>query len=1025
MKTKTVSNKKDIAIVGMAGKFPKSESIQQFWSNLMQGNELIHFYSDEELEKSGVAPSLLADPNFVKARSFIDHPGTFDYAFFGYTRDEASLMDPQIRLMHEQVWRALEDSGIDPETHREKIGLYLAAAENLNWKAHALFVQNDKVNPFFRSQITSSKFISTLIAYNLNLQGPGYFVDTACSSSLVAVHMACRNLLMKECSVAIAGGVCIDTKRTKGYHHVNGMIFSKDGHCKAFDADSSGTISGDGAGVVVLKRLEDALNSRDHIYAVIRASAVNNDGRNKIGYTAPSVDGQASCIRLAHQIANVKPDTITYVETHGTGTKLGDPIEIEALNKAFEYNSDHSCAIGSVKSNIGHLDTAAGVAGLIKATLAINKQQLPPSLHFKQANPAINFKSGPFYVNVEAREWQPPKASMPLRAGLSSFGIGGTNVHMILEEAPAKQETTASRPYQLLLLSAKTKAALQRNLQAMLSFAQSEKPPGFADLGYTLKTGRQQFRYRHAFVADNYQSLCEKIESQIETKTSPVLAQGQQELVFMFPGQGSQYYQMAIDIYEEEPQFREVMDEGFRILKQITGEDFKAVLGYDTAATESSLVNETRYTQPLVFLLEYALARLLMTWGLKPDFCIGHSLGEYVAACLGGVFTFEEALHIIVKRAQLMDKAPKGAMVSIAATVEDIKPFLTPDLSIAVINTEQSLVVSGNHAAIQDLISTLVENKISHVVLKTSHAFHSPMMEEVLEAYKEVLAGIEFQPPKTAFISNLSGKQILPEEATDPNYWVRHLRETVNFSSGLNYLLQQKQALFIEVGPGKALSSIFSHKNGKNQAMNAVHLLRHPKEQLNDNEVLTRSLGRIWSHGGPIDWQAYYALEKRNKVSAFSYAFKKTNLPALVDPFRKFEPVNGNGTSIAHYQDYAQEEPLFLEEAEEAYTSKERPPMSVPFVAPTSETEKKLCEIWCSFLDMDQIGVEDDFFELGGDSLKALSLLQVISKSFETEVLIQDFYGKANIKAVAAEIDLARRIIKLQDTTSNKNTLKI
>ncbi|HEY0609998.1 MAG TPA: beta-ketoacyl synthase N-terminal-like domain-containing protein, partial [Chitinophaga sp.] len=492
---KQSQRKKDIAIIGMSGRFPKSDNIELFWNNLVAGKELIRTYKPDELVKMGVDEKLIKDPNYIWSNSMIDHPESFDHNFFGYTKGEAELMDPQTRLMHEQVWLALEDAACNPDEYKGKIGLYLSASDNLNWRAHALLNPNHEVGAFMSRRLADKSFISTLISYNLDLRGPSYYTDTACSSALTALHIACRSLLMKECSIALAGASSIITSKEKGYRYEEGMISSKDGHCRAFDKDASGTFFGEGIGVIVLKRFEEAINDKDHIYAVIRSTAVNNDGKRKVGYTAPSVNGQAECISLAHKIAGVEPESISYIEAHGTATRIGDSIEVEALNKAFNYNREHRCAIGSVKSNLGHLDALAGIVGVIKTGLALKHKTLPPSINYSSPNPDINFGSGPFYVNKELQAWERNGQEL-LRAGVSSFGIGGTNAHAILEEAPSTGQRLLEKKHRLLICSANTVSALNNYRHRLTEFIQENETLDLQELAYTLQLGRKQFRFR-------------------------------------------------------------------------------------------------------------------------------------------------------------------------------------------------------------------------------------------------------------------------------------------------------------------------------------------------------------------------------------------------------------------------------------------------------------------------------------------------------------------------------------------------
>ena len=871
--------RKDIAIIGVSCKYPKASTPKEFWDNLKDGNSLLDFYTDQELLDAGISKHVLDMPNYIKLKSHIEGSDTFDYPFFGYTKAEANLMDPQIRALHELAWKALEDGGCNVAKYKEKIGLYLAISDNVKWMAHTMLKKNENVNPFFMAHIINKNYASTLISYNLNLRGPSFVVDSACSGSLTSIHLACRSLLLRECSIAMAGGLRFITDTNTAYFHEEGMISSKDGFCKAFDSDSSGTISGQGGAIVVLKRLEEAIKDNDPIYAVIKATASNNDGKRKVGYTAPSVKGQYECIKQTHRFANIPSNTISYIEAHGTGTKLGDPIEIEALNKAFDNDTEHSCAIGSVKTNIGHLDYASGISGLVKTTLSIQNRQLAPSLHFKEPNPRIDFEKGPFHVNTTLKEWKPTNGTL-LRAGVSSFGIGGTNAHVLMEEAPKVTKQPASRPYQLIPFSAKTQTAVQ-NYRTQLTDYLKEVSTELADVAYTLKVGRQEFNYRNFIVQQTTATTDEAQNSYTEIKRATI-----KNAAFVFPGQGSQYIAMGKDLYAQEAAFKQIIDEGAEILQKKTGQDFLEILGYKNDA-DSSLINETYYTQPALFLVEYALAKLLLTWGIEPKYMIGHSLGEYVAACIAEVFTFEEGLHLIIERASLMRKVETGAMLSIGVSVDQVKNILPNDIDIAAINTASTCVVSGTHESIQNFSETLEANEISFTKLKTSHAFHSHMMDSILEDFAKAFDGIQLSTPKYAFISNVTGKEITEEEATSSAYWVQHLRGTVHFNEGINELLQHKNVAFIEVGPGRSLSSLIrQHSNyGKKHA--ALNILRHPKEAHNDNYTLTYALGKIWANGISIDWEAYYKDEVRHKVNAPTYKFDTYTLDFKIDPLQK------------------------------------------------------------------------------------------------------------------------------------------
>ena len=877
-------NKRDIAIIGMSGRFPKSTNIQAFWENLMQERELSHFYSDEELAELGVDNKIINTPNYIKVDSFIEDAGAFDFAFFGYTPDEATMMNPQTRLFHQHVWSALEDAGCNIDNYNKKIGIFAGANNDLNWNLHVHINSHKNIDPYYLSKISNPNYMCSLIAYKLNLKGPCYFSDTACSTSLTASHMACRSLLMNECSIAIAGGVKLLSNKDRGYFHHEGGIMSRDGHCRAFDINSSGAIAGEGIGVVVMKRLSEAIEEGDNIYAVVKGSAVNNDGNRKAGYTMPSVKGQTECIKLAHLISNVKPGTISYVEAHGTGTAIGDAIEVKALNEAFNNNNNLNtrCVIGSVKTNMGHLDEAAGIAGLIKVTQALYKKELPASINFQENNPLIDFSGGPFYVNAKSTKWI-NKKDTPLRAGINSLGIGGTNVHMILEEPPIVEDNNINiESHHLIMFSAKTLEALKNYENDLLHFLNKKENLNFDDFSYTLQTGRKQFDCRGFIVCKNQYEAIKKLNNKhlIINKTS-----SNKEIVFMFSGQGSQYYNMGKQLYDEKFLFKRLMDEGFEFLAEYTKEDYKKIL-FGENKKNVDKINNTNYTQPLLFLFEYALAKQLIELGIRPQYMIGHSLGEYVAACISGVFSFEDALRLILKRASLMSKMKKGNMLSILGNYDSMNKDILNGVSIAAINSPISFVVSGTVESIETTQKRLDENQISYSELKTSHAFHSEMMNDMIDDYISELNTVKFSKPNHPFISNVTGDFITEDEATSPNYWAKHLLKTVEFKKGINTLTERGDFIFVEIGPGNALATLsrqsIPNTNSKHVICNTI---RHIKEDVNDNEHLLKTLGVLWSNGIDIDWSVYYGNSKRRKLSLPTYPFEMNIFPTKVAPY--------------------------------------------------------------------------------------------------------------------------------------------
>jgi acyl transferase domain-containing protein len=867
-----------IAIIGMAGRFPGAKTIDEFWQNLRDGVESITPFSDQELISAGIAPEVLKNPNYVKAGAVLEDVELFDASFFGFNPREAEMMDPQQRLFLESVWQALENTGYDPETYPGRIGAYAGTG----WSSY-LF-NNLHSNPEciesvggYQTLIGNDKdFLTTRLAYKLNLRGPCYTVQTACSTSLVAISLACRSLLNYETDIALAGGISVFLPQKAGYVYQEGGILSSDGHCRAFDAKAQGTVIGSGVGIVVLKRLENALVDGDCIHAVIRGTAINNDGALKVGYTAPSVEGQAEAIAEALALADIHPETITYIEAHGTGTALGDPIEVAALTQAFRASTENKgfCAIGSVKTNIGHLDTAAGVAGLIKTVLALKHKQIPPSLHFEQPNPQIDFANSPFYVNHSLCDWQTNRT--PRRAGVSSFGIGGTNAHVVLEEAPTAEVSKSSRPWQLLLLSAKTESALETATANLANYLQQHPELNLADVTYTLQVGRRPFKHRRMLVCQTLNDAATALASvnpQILTSTSEP---EQPSVVFMFPGQGAQYVNMALELYQVEPLFRQQVDECAQLLQPHLGLDLRSILyptEDQTAAAEQ--LQQTAITQPALFVIEYALAKLWMAWGVNPQALIGHSIGEYVAACLAGVFSLEDALMLVAQRGRLMQQLPEGAMLSVALSHSEVQPFLDSGLSVAASNAPNLCVISGAFEPLAALENRLTQQGISCRRLHTSHAFHSQVMEPLLEPFTAAVEKVKLNPPQIPFVSNVTGTWVTADAATNPNYWSRHLRQTVRFAEGMATLLQQPhQHLLLEVGPGRTLSSLAKQQHSENQPV-VLTSMRHPQEERSDAAFLLHTLGQLWLAGVQIDWSSFYVQQRRQRIPLPTYPFER------------------------------------------------------------------------------------------------------------------------------------------------------
>jgi acyl transferase domain-containing protein/acyl carrier protein len=920
----TVFTGTEIAIIGMRCRFPDAADPDQFWCNLSGGVESLRAFSDQELTAAGVDPELLKHPQYVKSGYVLDDVEMFDAAFFGLSPKDAEIMDPQHRLFLECAWEALESAGYDPERYDGSIGVYAGAFIStylLNLYSHPELIAS--VGELMIRHGNDKDYLATRVSYKLNLQGPSLTVQTSCSTSLVAVHLACQSLLNAECDMALAGGISISFPQGVGYLHHKGDILSPDGHCRAFDAGAQGTIFSPGMGIVVLKRLSDALADGDTIYALIKGSAINNDGAHKVGYTAPSVRGQARVISEALALAQVDPATIGYVEAHGTATPLGDPIEIAALTQAFRARTDAVgyCAIGSVKTNVGHLSIAAGVGGLIKAVLALRHRQMPPSLHFSAPNPAIDFANSPFFVNTTLRAW--PAGPTPRRAGVSSFGMGGTNAHVVLEEAPQPRPSTPSRPWQLLVLSAASEAALERMTDRLAEALDGQPDLCLADVAYTLQVGRREQQHRRMLVCrdlpDAVQALAQRDPRRVCNGAS---TSRRPSVVFLFPGQGAQYVDMARELYQSEAVFREQVDRCAELLLPHLGLDLRSVLypaptndqrpttndqrpttdqgqgdketrrQGDKGTEQSAIYNlqsaigesdgqrttdngldQTWITQPALFVVEYALARLWMHWGVEPQALLGHSIGEYVAACLAGVFTLEDALALVAARGRLIQDLPRGAMLSVPLPASALEPLLDTSLDLAAVNAPELCVVAGPDQAIDRLEHYLAERGIAPRRLHTSHAFHSRMIEPIVEAFAARVGQVRLNPPSIPYLSNLTGTWIKEDEATDPAYWAQHLRRTVRFAENVRSLLHQDGWVFLEVGPGRTLSTLVS-RQGATVPTPLTSLHRSAGEQ-SDLAPILMTIGRLWLGGVPIRWQELAAGGARRRVPLPTYPFER------------------------------------------------------------------------------------------------------------------------------------------------------
>ncbi|MFN8060156.1 MAG: SDR family NAD(P)-dependent oxidoreductase [Vicinamibacterales bacterium] len=870
----------DIAIVGMACRFPGANDIETYWRNVRDGVESIVDLSRAELDAAGVDPAQLRHPNYVRRSAILDDMEGFDAGFFGFSPKDAAIMDPQHRHFLEVAWEALESAGHPPETFTGAIGVYAGCGMgaymmyNLIPNRHLM----STVGLFLVRHTGNDKdFLATRVSYSFDLKGPSVNVQTACSTSLVAIHMASQSLLSNECDMALAGGVTIELPHRVGYVYQEGEILSHDGRCRAFDAASTGTVFGSGAGVVVLRRLQDAIDDGDTIFAVIKGSAINNDGSSKVGYLAPSVDGQAQAIAEAQALAGVTPDTITYVETHGTGTQVGDPIEVTALTQAFRRGTARNqfCGIGSVKTNIGHTDTAAGIASFIKVVQALSHRQLPPSLHFTSPNPLIDFASSPFYVNATLRSWDVD--GFPRRAGVSSLGVGGTNAHVVVQEAPRRRALPDVDGWHLLVLSARTPTALDAASDRLADHLSAGRSDRLADVAFTLQTGRHAFAHRRVLVCktadDARQALEERDPKRVFTHTAADQAPG---VVFLFPGGGAQYPNMGLGLYQAFEPYRQAVDECLALMRRHLDADLRALM-FPAPGAEADAQREIERPSralPTLFTTSYALARLWMSWGVTPSAMSGHSMGEYVAACLAGVMTLDDALMLVTTRGRLFERLPLGGMLSVPLPPDELAASLTPDLSIAAVNGPALCVASGPDASLADLAKRLAARDVESQRLRISVAAHSSMLDGILDEFGRTVAKLRLNAPTLPFVSNVTGTWASAGDVATPGYWVTHLRQTVRFGDGLQEILKDPHRVLIEVGPGTTLTSLAKVHPAKTASHTTVSSLRHPQEAVSDLQFFLTTFGRLWAAGYPVDWTVLHADGPRRRVQVPSYPFE-------------------------------------------------------------------------------------------------------------------------------------------------------
>ena len=977
-----------IAVIGMAGKFPGADSLAQFWDNLSRGEESVATLSEEALTAAGVSAETLANPAYVRRAAMLNGIDEFDADFFGMNPYTARMLDPQQRLFLQTAWHAFEDSGYDPAGYDGLVGVFASSTasgylmDNLmsHRDVRKLVGEGITVEMFNLVLLNDKDYLATRTSHELNLRGPSLSVQTACSSSLVAVHLACQSLQTGECDMALAGASAIRVPHRVGYTFEPGAMVSPSGHCRPFDVRSDGTIFGSGVAALILKPLRAALEDGDRIHAVIRGSAVNNDGSVKVTYAAPAVAGQAEVIAEAHAVADVDASTIGFVETHGTGTPLGDPIEIEALRKAFEVSDQprsQPCVLGSVKSNIGHLDAASGVTGLVKTILSLKNKAIPPTVHYTAPNPELHLENTPFVI---ANSFTPWESDGPRRAGVSSFGVGGTNAHVIVEEAPQiASPAAAPRGPQVLLLSARTAESLQDGKTALAAALAGDEDLSLSDVAFTL-AGRRLHEARMAAVVTDRADACAALSAQEHENVSvgqcpPGTTPGEQRVAFLFPGQGSQHGGMARDLYEAEPEFRKIFDRCAAGFAEELGIDLTAeIFGSDAAGLES-----TDLAQPALFTVEYALADLALSHGVTPGALAGHSIGELVAATVAGVFDLESAIKVVSMRARLMHAAPPGAMVAVASSPDDIAAHLTDDVDLAAVNEFGSCVVAGPDQAIRDLTSRLGAAGILARRVRTSHGFHSQSMDSVIAPFAEYLSTLTLNAPRIPMLSNVTGTWMTDEEATDPDRWARQIRSTVRFAEEVETLLGDPHRVLVEVGPGGSLTGSAVRMPGWSENHRAIRLMRHPLQSRNDRDTFLLALGQLWSAGVEVDWSKLYG-DQPQRVTLPGYPFARTRY--WIDPdhtvVRRPGVGAADGSGAVEVQSTGSGAPLDAR----------------------AQMQATLQRIWSSCLGVESVAPGDNFFEIGGDSLVAIGVAMTATHE-GVELTPQDLYDHGSIATLA------------------------
>lgn len=962
-----------VAVIGMACRFPGANSLDEFWQNILQGKESITYYTKDELIEANVDSQLLDNENYILARGDIEGIDKFDASFFNYSPKEAALMDPQHRILLECAWHALENAGYDSARYEGRIGVFAGESMNTYLLLNLMPLLKQKIASAstLQAAIGNDKdSLTTTIAYAMGLSGPAITVQSSSSTSLTAISVACQSLLNYQCDMALAGGISIGVPKKNGYLYQEGGIVSSDGHCKPFDDSSDGFVPGNGAGIVLLKRLSEALEDGDYIYAVISGYAVNNDGNKKVSYSAPSIEAQAEVITEAQNLSGIPIESIRYVEAHGTGTKMGDPIEIAALSKAFERKTRRRefCAVGSVKGNIGHLDTAAGVAGFIKTCMILKNRIIPPNINFKKPNRQIDFKNSPFYVNVEGKEW--PIDEKIAYAGVNSWGMGGTNVHIILEEAPKLlKEPVEDTPKRFIFpLSAKTENSLRGTIKLLIKYINNNPSVDLEKLAYTLQMGRRELPIRCAFSFNTYNELLCGLEKLVNSKNIGVCGKTSVSAIFVFSGQGTQYIGMAESLYKEVKMFRQYILECEEIFLKLTGRSIVKEL-FNASLKNNQAKMPAEMDQIAIFIIEYSLAMTLINLGIEPLYAIGHSIGEYAAVCVAGGVTLKDALYMLVNRSKRMLEMPKGSMLAIELPSYQIKDYLVKGVSLAAINAYNQSVISGDNNVIKSIKKNLINTGIRCKQLNTQYAFHSWMMEKAALMYKNDIADISYNDFAFPIISTVNG-ELLSKENLDEEYWGEQIIKPVQFYKAICKGMELDAPVFLEIGVGNNLCNLIKRSASK-PLPEPIWFIPNEKEKNNTLHSFYDGIGAMWCQNLSVSWKYLYESNNIGRIPLPGYSFDKQTY--WIDEDNK-EQNNIKDKKLEKECENHQKKYTY----NEIYTFME--------------------SLWKELFMLDNIEKDRNFFSIGGDSVTIIQLCDAVNKKFPEILNVADFFVLATLE---------------------------